>query len=305
MIAVAMTLIVTIVRIILTPQMQDVRTGEFQLSFVVIGLMVVAAGVVIALSYLAKVPALPAIEGKPMQAAAWMLLSLGVVMTVTALYDAFVWMRTGIAPPPTQTVVGTADRLSLLGSLLFGLLGGVYGIRQGWSWIAGGRFVPGQYRFFPLALPLWLWMRLAWYVVSYASAVSVTETFYDYTMLIVSLLFAMSLSRYLSGQSTYRSPGLLWQALVTLLCGVSSTVTRFVMYIIGETEAYQASELASFPDLILALFAGCFGLALVLGKRPVDPSKAEEEEPEMRSEAQSVLEELVPEKTVSQPEIEQ
>ncbi len=295
LIAAVMTLIVTVVRILLTPQMLDLRTGDFQLSAVIIGLMAATAVAVIVLSYLDKTPALPSMEGAPLQATAWMMMALGAVLAVTVLYDAYVWWQLGLTPPPNTQVTGTADKLTLWGTLIFGLLGGVYGVLQGWGWISDRRFIPGRFRFLPLALPLWLWMRLARYVVSYASAVSVTETFYDYAMLIVSLLFAMSLARYLSGLTTYRSPALLWQALLTVLCGVSGPVTRFIMYLMGETDAYQASALASFPDLMMALFAGCVAVALVLGQRPVDPGDAQATGDEPLPETQSLLEELAPE----------
>ena len=290
-IAAVMTLIVTVVRIVLTPQMLDLRTGEFQLSAVIIGLMAATDIVVIVLSYLDKIPALPSIEGRPLQATAWMMMALGAVLAITVLYDAFVWRQTGITPPPNTQITGTADKLTLWGTLIFGLLAGVYGILQGWNWISIRGFIPGKFRFLPLALPLWL----SRYVVSYASAVSVTETFYDYAMLIVSLLFAMSLARYLSGLTTYRSPALLWQALLTVLCGVSGPVTRFIMYLMGETDAYQASALASFPDLMMALFAGCVAVALVLGQRPVDPGDVQAAGDEPLPETQSLLEELAPE----------
>ena len=293
LIVAAVTLIVTVVRIVLTPQLQDTHTGQFHLSYVVIGLMAVTAVAAVVLTYLDKSPALPAMEGRPLQVTAWMLIALGAVLVITSMYDTFAWLRYGVTPPPSGAITGTADRLSLIGTLVCGLLAGAYSIRQGWSWVSGGCFTPGEYRLLPLALPLWLWMRLARYVVSYASAVSVTETFYDYTMLIVSLLFAMSLSRYLSSMTDYRSPALFWQALLTVLCGVSGPIVRFVMYLMGETEAYRASELASFPDLVLAGFAACVAISLLFGKRYADLIAQADDMP--TPESQSLIEELAPE----------
>lgn len=303
-IAAALTaLLVTVLRIVLTPQMQDAHTGEFKLSWVIIGITAAAAAAVIVLSYADRSTVLPLWDGRPLRLLSCVMLVFGAVQIITVLYDLFTWLRTGVSAQPLVQGAVALDRLALWGIFLFGAFSGVFAVRFGWQCLASGCFIPGKYRYMPLCLPLWLWMRLARYVVSYASAVSVTETFYDYAMLITSLLFAMSLARYVSGQSNYRSPALLWQALLTVICGVSGTVTRFVMYLAGETEAYQASCMATFPDFCLAVLAGCVALALLLGKEPAGiAAYGEAEEEVSSSEAQRVLDELVPDASPVDPD---
>lgn len=300
--AAAAALVITILRIALTPRMQDAHTGEFKLSFVIIAVTACAAAAVVLLSYIGKKPVLPLWEGRPLWVLSCVLLLFGLVQLVTTLYDLFLYLRTGDTgvQPAVQSAL-YLDRLALIGVFLFGALSGVYALCLGWQTLSRGSFEPGRLRYLPLCLPLWLWMRLARYVVSYASAVSVEETFYDYAMLIVSLLFAMSLARYVSGQSNFRSPALLWQALLTVICGLSGTVTRFVMYLSGETEAYQASSMATFSDFCLAVVAACAALALLFGKEPAGVTPCDDSG-ETASEAQRVLDELVPDMSPTEPE---
>ncbi len=303
-IAALATLAVTVLRIALMPQMQDAHTGEFKVSFVIIGITTAAAAAVILLSYLDRSPVLPLWEGVPLKVLSCGVLLFGIIQAVTALYDFFSYLQTGDAAsqPAVQSAL-VLDRLALIGVFLFGTLSGIFGIVAGADWLYTGRFAPGKYRYFPLFLPLWMWMRLARYVVSYASAVSVTETFYDYAMLIVSLLFTMSLARYIAGQTNFRSPALLWQALLTVICGLSGTITRFVMYLSGETEAYQASSMATLPDFCIAVVAALVALALLLGKKPAGVTACEkEEEIASPSEAQRVLDELVPDARAVDPD---
>ena len=222
--------------------------------------------------------------------AAVFLMVLGGALLLEGIYDIvayLAWQQT----PSLQTAASGIDCLLLTGTIIFGMLAGVWALMQGYAWFTNEKLCCGKYPFLALAFPLWLWMRLGRYVVSYSSAVSVVETFYDYAMLVVSLLFAMAFARYVAGQTNYQSPTVFWTALATLLCGVSSTCTRFVMYLTGETEAYRASQLARLTDFAVALFAAAVAVALVMGKSSIEESK---EMPPKPSEGQNLLDELLP-----------
>lgn len=284
------TLVVTALRIVLMPQMQDSRTGDFALSYGIIGLMIACIVVFVALAYTDKTKPLPAMDGLPLRAAAVFLMVLGGALLLEGIYDIvayLAWQQT----PSLQTAASGIDGLLLTGAIIFSMLAGVWALMQGYAWFTNEKLCCGKYPFLALAFPLWLWMRLGRYVVSYSSAVSVVETFYDYAMLVVSLLFAMAFARYVAGQTNYQSPTVFWTALATLLCGVSSTCTRFVMYLTGETEAYRASQLARLTDFAVALFAAAVAVALVMGKSSIEESK---EMPPKPSEGQNLLDELLP-----------
>lgn len=284
------TVLVTVLRIVLMPQLQDSRTGDFALGFGIIGLMVVCIAAFAALAYADKTKPMPAMDSLPLRASAVTLMILGGTLLLEHLYDVFAylaWHQT----PSMQTSASGVDGLLLTGTIVFGLLAGVWALLQGYTWFTTERLCSGKYPLLALAFPLWMWMRLGRYVVSYASAVSVVETFYDYAMLVMALLFAMAFARYIAGQTNYQSPTVFWTALATVLCGVSSTCTRFVMYLVGETEAYRASQLARLTDLAVALFAAAVAVALVSSKKSIDESQ---ESAPPASEGQNLLDELLP-----------
>ena len=74
------------------------------------------------------------------------------------------------------------------------------------------------------------------------------------------------------------------------------------MYLSGETEAYQASSMATLPDFCIAVVAALVALALLLGKKPAGVTACEKEEIASPSEAQHVLDELVPDAHTAEPD---
>ncbi len=291
-VAAGATVVVTALRVFLMPQLQDNRTGDFALGYGIIIMMLLCVAIFAVLAYADKTKPLPAMDGLPLRAAAWTLMILGGVVLLENLYDVIAYSVWEHTPAPQAEAVGIGGFL-LNGTFVFGLLAGVWALLQGYAWLTNGRLCRGKYPLLTLAFVLWLWLRLARYVISYASAVSVVETFYDYAMLVASLLFAMAFARYISGQTDYKSPTVFWTALATVLCGVSATCTRFLMYLLGETEAYRASELARPSDLTVALFAGAVAAALVLSKNSF--AQAEEQPTDAVSAEQQFLDEMLPE----------
>ena len=285
------TVAVTALRVLLMPQMQDNRTGDFALGYGIIIAMLLCITVFAALAYADKTKPLPAMEGLPLRTTAWSLMILGGILVLENLYDVVAYMAWDQMPAP-QTEAAGISGLLLNGTFVFGLLAGAWALLQGYAWLTTGQLCRGKYPLLTLAFVLWLWLRLARYVISYASAVSVVETFYDYAMLVASLLFAMAFARYISGQTDYQSPTVFWTALATALCGVSATCTRFVMYLMGETEAYRASELARPTDLMVAVFAAMVAVALALGKSSI--TQTEEQVADEISAEQQLLDELLP-----------
>ena len=151
---------------------------------------------------------------------------------------------------------------------------------MGLSWVGDGYSRRGSYRVWALAPVAWIWFRLARYEMSYASAVSVSQSFYDFMMMIFTLLFFFSLARYVAGVGEKFPRMLTVYAFCTGLFGISAPLTRFAMYMMGETAAYNASQLATALDLVIGIFAFAVGVGLVFAKQLPAPETTEEQ-PEM------------------------
>ena len=253
-----MTAVVLALRIVLMPMMQEAHTGRFRLSYIVIAIMLLALLAAALLIWRSeKRPVVMA--GPSLTAAACGGVLCGAVMALGSLYEFFMWQFKGILPAPAMTKPSSLQYVVLAVSLVGGILGGVFLVLLGLQWLQENRSRSGVFRLMALAPSVWIWFRLARYEMTYASAVNVTESFYDFVMLIFILL-------------------LFWYALGTALMAVSAPLTRFGMYLLGNTAAYNSSELAGFIDLAVGLFALMFAYAQAFGKQEV-PEPAEAVEP--------------------------
>lgn len=266
-----MTLATLILRVALTPLMQDPVTGAFHLSYITIAVML-AAMIAAALLSARSAPARVPVRGKVLMPAALLLMLAGSVMIVTNAVDACIWMTTGLTPPPNTTVISGIDRITLILTIVFGLLGGAMLVRAGLLWLSENRSRTGSFRLWALAPVLWVWMRLARYEVSYASAVDVGQSFYDFVMLIFLLLFLFAFARYIPGVGQNRSRLLFFFSLMTALFALSGPLTRVFLYMTGHGDAYNASELAGVTDGLLGAFALVFAYSQAYGKPEQEPS---------------------------------
>ena len=262
--AAVMTAVVTVLRIVLTPHMQDTHTGTFRLSYWVIGIMTLTVVILLVLTRLYnRRPQI--VRGGLLMPASLSAMLFGAILLVSSIFDFWLWIvPPHVTPPPNERLIGTLDGVALFLTLLFGIIGGLFFIRVGLQWIADSTSRSGVYRLWALAPVAWIWMRLARYEMSYASAVDVSESFYDFVMLIFTLLFLFSFSRFVSGIGEKPPRMLLFFSLCTGLFSISGTVTRFVMYLIGSNDAYRASELAGFADFAVGVFAFCLACSQVI-----------------------------------------
>lgn len=266
-----MCLVVWVLRTLLAPYMQDVQTGAFHPSYAVILVMLLTLLAVGVLSFLSpSVPARPA--GKWLMPTAIMGILAGAVLTLTSLFDAVLWFGWNQTPPPNEIVISTIDGVTLFFSILFGLLGGIMLVRLGLVWLSEQESRAGILRWWALAPVGWIWMRLARYEVSYASAVDVSQSFYDFVMLIFTLLFLFSLARYVSGVGQRKPRLLFFLALATALCSLSGPLTRLALYLLGQFDAYNASPLAGVADGFIGGFALVFAFSLAFWNGETSPA---------------------------------
>ena len=166
----------------------------------------------------------------------------------------------------------------LLGFLVFGVLGAVALVRWGLQTVAEGGTRRGMSAFGALAPVMWVWFRLAWYEMSYASTVGWSEKFYDFLMVIFELLFLFKLARFVSGVGKTTTGGMLFWAMAAAMFALSGPLTRVLLYFTGGAEAYLASELAGVADFGIGVLALAFGWSLWHGYREAPPTLREQEE---------------------------
>lgn len=276
-ITLVMTAVTTVLRVTLIPYTQNMDTGAFHISYVVVAAMLltlVAAAVLLANSK-QELPALPTVKGAWLTPMAALLMLAGLCVLAVSVIDMYHWAAFGITPPPTKMIIGTVDRLTLFLSLVFGVLTGVYFIRLGWLWLQANREVRGVMHFWALCPTAWVWMRLARYEVSYASAVEIYESFYDFAMLLLMMLFLFAFARRTAKVGEERPRRLLFYALGTALMALSGPIARMIFYLIGEGDAYRAGQLAGLPDFAVGVLAAASALYWALN----EPETVEEAEP--------------------------
>lgn len=271
--AVLLTAGVTVVRVVLMPQLQDGDTGAFTLHPLIVGLIFGSVLLFALLILPWKVPLCP-VHGTAAPFLAMLALLSGVVLLLSTVSDTWVWIQSGDAPPPSSVIISGVDRVCLILTLLFGVLGGVFLLALGLRWFTHKLQASRLFQWAALTPVLWLWFRLARYEISYSSAVSVSESFFDFVMLIFMLLFLFALARYVAGVGRPPVRTLRWYSLCTGLLCLSGTLTRLCMYFMDEVAAYNSSRLAGGVDFFIGLFALGFGLYQLLHDPVTDPSDA-------------------------------
>lgn len=264
-------------RVALMPLLRDVDTGRFatNLPAMLFSVAAILAMAVLAFGTRRERVEIPASRALPTALAAML---AGALLGVVALIDLFRYAFGHILPPPGQMHMNTLTQLMLIGLLAFGVLGAVALVLWGIKVASEGGTRRGMSAFGALAPVMWLWFRLAWCEMSYASTVGWSEKFYDFLMVIFELLFLFKLARFVSGIGRTTTGGMLFFSMVTALFALSGPLTRVGLYFTGGAEAYLASELAGLADFGIGVLALVFGWSLVRGCRetPLASAKAEE-----------------------------
>lgn len=273
-VALLMAAVVTVLRVVLVTQAE---TMWFQYGM--IGVLVVTMLVMTVLVNKKREP-LPTVGGVFLIPGAVLSMLCGSVMLVTTIYDGWMWLTKGETPPPNDRILGNVDAFMLICAIVFGILGGIFLVQLGLQWVSDNGSVAGRFRLMALAPVLWVWMRLARYEMSYASAVSIGQSFYDFMMLIAALLFFFAFARYVSGVGTRSPKQLLTFALCTGLLSLSGPLTRFGLYLTNELDGVLASQLAGPTDLCVGLFALYVAFALAFARPQETANVAGEAETE-------------------------
>ena len=276
LVGLVMTAVTLVLRVVLMPTLLDGETGRFSMSAAVIALMVLTLAALAVLGALAPRRRIE-VTGSAALPTALLTMLAGGVLTGASLWECGSYILSGAVPEPQAAqLTGLATPLLWL-YLLCGMAGGVGLVYFGLHMAAEGGTRIGMSAA-PLLLPvLWMWFRLARYEMSYASAVRLSESFYDFVMFILEMLFLFKLARYASGIGNTTPGSLLFYALGTALFAITGPLTRLCMFLIGDTEAYLASRLPGVTDLAIGVMALGYALAWVYGQLQLPPEGAEEE----------------------------
>ncbi len=260
-VAFLLTLIMTVATVVLrtvhVPMMQSVDTGVFHFSYAIMAVMLLTVIAVAVLLFASRreISTMPLIKGAWALPIALLTALAGVLFLVCTVLDMYNWAANGVAPAPSTGVIGTADRITLFLSLIFGAFTGVYFIRLGLNFLHYGKEVRGLMPLLGLCPTLWMWMRLARYEMSYASAVEVHESFFDFAMLLMTLLFLFALARHFTGIESKKPWCTITLGLGTALMSISGPVTRLVFYLLGEGEAFRSGQMAGVLDVTVGILA--------------------------------------------------
>lgn len=252
-VTVALTLAATVVRLATLPLVQAEAVGETGVSIWLLGGLLAAALVLAVFAFCSKLP-LPALADGDTRAVGAAASAAGAVLFADTVMAMIRLILTGITPAPNAQILNPADRTTLWLTLVFGFLGGL------WLVLAGIRLWKNQVlsqteRFGALLPVLWIWCRLARYELSYASATNAKRSFYDFAMLIFLTLFLLAFARYAANVAPPKARAMRAYASVAAMLGLSSPLTRLGMHLLGDTESFNASQLAGVTDFAIGLLA--------------------------------------------------
>jgi len=258
---VLMTLVVAALRITIVPQLQS--NGQTSVSYIVIG--AIALALVILFFLMGKTAEVPRVRRKAIIPAAAAGVLFGATLVLSTVWDIVQLAVNNISPPPGDYVTGNIDWILLIGIFVFGVLGGVFMIQLCLRWITSGHSRSSALVYAALIPPLWMWMRLARYELSYASAVDVSKSFYDFVMFILALLFLFGFARYISGIG--RQKRLPFFAAGTAILALSGTLAHYFFQITNNADGLAATVLLGPADLTLGIFALLMVYVLAFAER--------------------------------------
>ena len=263
-IGIGMAAVTVLLRAWLMPTLRDAETGLFSSAVPVVVLMLASLVVLAGLGFSQRHGRREIAAPAGQRTGVAVILS-GAVLTLSGLWDSWLWLVDTQMPPPQTVDTSGIGVIALWLQLIFGVLGGVALVRLGLLMVAEGSTRRGIAGWSMLAPVLWMWFRLARYEMSYVSTVRLSESFFDFVLFILELLFLFRLARYTAGVGKVGAGSLQFYACATALFALSGPLTRLAMYLLGDSEAYLASELAGVADVAVGALAAAvaFGLSTV------------------------------------------
>lgn len=273
LIGVVFSLLTVVLRVWVLPSLRDWDTGLYSANHILIALLLVMLAVLAVLGCLAAGKRRE-LEGYPARVTAVLTALCGVAMAVTeVLAVSGSWQALQAA-----SVTEQPKFVPLLAVLQngCGLLGGAALVVMGLRLLTEGVTRRGMAQWSALAPVLWMWLRLVNYEVSYASMVRLKDSFFGLGMLILELLFLFKMARYAAGVGKLPTGRMVAYSMATAVLALSAPLTRWILFLQGDAEAYAAHHLARPVDFAIGVMALAFGLSLALAVLKAQPEELEE-----------------------------
>ncbi len=139
------------------------------------------------------------LEDAPQPLFGWFTTLCGALLVMSVVLDVFCWTVYGKTPPPNAAVVNQADLYTLIFSLIFGIVSGLFLITRGFCWMSKSNVNRTAMDWLALSPVVWMWLRLARYEISNASTIDLSVSFFDLAALVTGSLFFLQFARLLTG----------------------------------------------------------------------------------------------------------
>lgn len=237
----------------------------------------------------------------------------GMAMILGALSQALGLLR-GSYPYPQPISLTVAHKVLLVIMIVGGVAGGLFLAVTAVRWLFGHKTDRGFFVGITLLPVVWMWGRVVWYLISFASAANRFTGLTELLLLLFEMLFLLNFARFVSGVENKPPRFDMAIALGTALLGVTVFFTRCLSYLTQNGELFSATELFTASDFYIALLAAVwtvdqmFGGGKVAPPLPMEEEEEEEEEPRFTEEDQAYFvldEEALREEVVGDEEIEE
>lgn len=193
----------------------------------------------------------------------WITTFCGAVIAMSLVFDAFCWIVYGQIPPPTPYIINRTDHITLICTILFGFFASMFFIVRGFNWMSHSDKETSAVRWLSLTPVLWVWFRLARYEVSYASTIDITESFFDFALLVFVSLFFLSFARAISHVGPKQKNTLLVFSLCAGMIALSGAPVTFMKLASGEP---LSTLLIAIVDVVVGVLAAAIAAMQVFAK---------------------------------------
>ena len=173
-----------------------------------------------------------------------------------------------------QQTAASVSNVFFLVLLISGALAGVFFLLTALTWAGNGKTVRGILPALSLTPFVWVIARIVQYEMMYTAALRVHLNVSDVLLLLSEMFFLLWLARYVSGSHDTMPRLFLGVSLCTGMLAISSCLTRVIMMIFVNEEAFALSYLVAAPDLAIGILALTVGLSL----KTFSPEAAAQEE---------------------------
>ena len=217
-------------------------------------------------------------------------------------------LRHNIYPYPQPLTVTAVGTLLVWVGVLSALVGGAYLVATALRWYVQGYTARASRGVLALLPVVWIWVRILWYMTSFASAANRFRSLFEIAMLLFEMLFLFAFARHLAGMEEGAPRFVLPTALSAAMLGLVVCLTRFAAYLMQDADLFGSTALLTAPDLFAAVLAGVFALAQLLPwyyreEEPVPEEEAPVPEPEAEEEDESPF--LLSETDLEEPEADE